>query len=157
VHGSTYRVEVRATSHAGLESLAAVAELLVDLTPPEAVSVRNGPTGRSMSCATGDSAPACSWSVVDDDESGIVSLEWALGSSPFLTDLRPFASVPILAAQAVAQDETIPAPDADVTNMYCVVRATNGAGLVTLATSRGVRILPVCSSGEPVFCCEDVD
>ena len=82
------------------------------------------------------------------EESGLASIEVAVGSSPSATDVMPFTPVPSLANYV-----QIALPrQGEGRLLYVTARATNGVGLSSTATSDGVRM--ICSP-EQVGCSYD--
>ena len=81
VDGSSYSVVVRGTTHAGLWSEAA-ASFVLDRTPPSAGRVYNGLLS-DRGCQNSGQPVVVTWDSAgfSDDCSGILSLEWGLGTS----------------------------------------------------------------------------
>jgi hypothetical protein len=78
-HGEAYVASVLTTSHSG-RSAEATVRLVADLTPPEVLSVRDGPLEYDAGCGAADQPFPCSWEGVLDEDSGLSLVQWALGS-----------------------------------------------------------------------------
>ena len=158
-HGGAYRLVVRATSHAGLtsDSSASVA-FGVDLTAPTITALHDGSaTPVDLTCQPAQSAPGCTWSGVNDQESGLRSLEWAMGTIAFASDVQNFTSVASTASTAALgrwnPDEESTHRGVSVgTTLYCTLRVTNGAGVVATISSDGVRLLESRCGSLPASC-----
>ena len=99
-----------------------------------------------------------------DDVSGLTSVEWGVGTLPGTDDVIEFDSLlaPLLASP---RNDTERMPTVSVTGrdllttfpalgtvVYCTVRLRNQAGLVTLASSDGTRLLETTDCTEPFTC-----
>lgn len=146
-HGRSYRVSLRVTSHAGLTSTITSPRFRFDLTPPDKGELR---VGRCY--MPGPSAPiAIGWDGFEDLESGISSIEMALGTVPNGQDILP--------ARRVGQEPTGQARLQDVVSLqpgsmvYVTVRATNSVGLmieVSMPPGQGIRVLDPATA--PTVC-----
>ncbi|MBI2931957.1 MAG: hypothetical protein HYY16_09920, partial [Planctomycetes bacterium] len=131
--GTTYYVTVRALNGTGLATTAASNGVIVDTTPPVAGSVNDGPTS-DIDAQNFTWQISANWSGFTDPQSGIAVYEWAIGSSPGATDVQPFTSLGTTSAANGSLSL------ADATTYFVTVRATNGVGLTTTASSDGVTI-----------------
>ena len=139
-HGAEYTIEVRATSHAGL-SRAITTSFRVDRTPPVAVGVFNDQL-RNIACQRVSDPIRVSWTSIQDDESGVHSIVWALGSQPFAQDLLSGTRIDGDAG-GVAREW------ADSTGVYLkpgmvvhsMLTVTNQAGGVAIFTPPPVRMV----------------
>ncbi|MBI2930505.1 MAG: hypothetical protein HYY16_02545, partial [Planctomycetes bacterium] len=113
---------------------ALVVDTGVDATAPIAGSVNDGP-GPDISYQTSTTTIAANWSGFSDPESGIASYEWAVGTAPGATDVQAFVSV---GASTSASNSSLTLTSG--TTYTVTVRAINGAGLSTTASSDGVRV-----------------
>ena len=141
-----YRVVVSATSHAGHTS-AASASFVVDLSPPTIASLTDGfDSTFDLVCLPATASVGCTWSGVEDPESGVSAVEWALGSAPLKSDLAPFAVSRSSSAQVNAATGL-----AAGAHVYCTLRVTNGAGVAITKSSNGVRLVePSCDLEDSV-------
>ena len=151
--GAAYTVSVVARSHSGRETTA-TARFTADMSPPYVGFVHDGFDAYDAGCAAADEPIRCAWRQVTDVTSGIAKVEWGVGTSPLATDLIPFAA----GRAASAANGTAALPQSGVTGVgsrvYCTVRATNGAGLVTVASSNGVRLVEPSCDAPPTLCVE---
>jgi len=135
-HGTTYYVTVRATNDIALFTTGSSNGVKVDTTPPTVGSVNDGP-GADI-----DTSPlvtlSANWSFADP-ESGIAAYEWAIGTSAGATNVMPFTYVAV-DSSAVATGLNL----ATGVTYYVTVRATNGAGTSTTASSDGVVLTGTC-------------
>jgi len=151
-HAKPYTLELSATSHAGIVSDITSTTVTADLTPPHIVGVSDG-AGRAetdLSCVNAFAVLGCSWAAVDDETSGIKALEWALGSMPLGSDLQPFAhistSVTSITNDVSSATTSATIVDSDPLSAFCTIRATNGAGHVTVASSDGAQVIKECNT-----------
>jgi hypothetical protein len=144
----------QAASDAAAEAAAAAAPNTtipaVGVVPGTSVAVTAGPsvwrTDATFVSLTGvpdaDFSPAVNWFSLSwepflDTGSGIAALGYCLGSRPYTCDLRPMARVrPRLAVDSINVTELALPAGAMV---YATVAAVNGMGMVSLATSNGMR------------------
>ena len=141
------------TSHAGLSSSARTSFTLDILAPGAAVSDGAGGASESLACVNVAEPLSCSWSGVQDELSGVRSLEWAIGTAPFASnappDVQPFTS---LSPRSLGSACTAAAVNASVgTQVHCILRVVDRAGMETIVSSRGARLVePTCN--EPFVC-----
>ena len=94
-----------------------------------------------------------SWEGFEDAESGVTSVEWAVGLTPGGTELRNFTDVGA-ASGSVPRSWTPPdtAGLREGQAVFSTLRATNGAGAQTYVRADGVRLVaPTCST-TPLLC-----
>ena len=148
-HNQSYRANVMATSHAGLTG-DAEATFVLDRTPPEPMTVYDGAESTDLACCSVSSRLGCSWLPVTDRTSGISQLEWALGTTPFGTDLQPFTALNVTSTSAEVNEQLTTTPPGTIT--FCTLRATNRAGLQTVAASDGATVIDDTSCDAPFAC-----
>jgi hypothetical protein len=149
-HGVEYEARVLATSLAGMSRQVA-ASFTADLTPPIPGGVVDGfgLDAHDVSCVATSEPLACAWDPAADDVSGLLSVEWAVGTTPLSDDVQPFmqAGTTVLHAKAAKK------PDLPVgTTVYCTVRSTNRAGLASTASSDGAKLVDADSCADPYVC-----
>lgn len=153
VAGDMFQAVVRCTNQAGLTSTAVSNVTTVDTTPALPGVVLDTTLAWSehdLDVQGNAHAVAARWSHFVDDESGVVRYEAAVGTTPGGTQVAPFRLV-----HSIAKDGTPGGPGTHpsvnyvtvsglfldhATTVYTTVRATNGAGVVSTATSDGVVI-----------------
>ena len=149
--GAALAVVVTATSHAGL-STRAVGGFRVDRTPPVARGpVFNGDM-QTTPCQSATTPFRASWEQVEDLESGVESIEWALGYWPHGEDLLAFTRVEGDDGNVVR--EWTPKPSRSNRGhvkynavVYSTLRVRNGAGDAALFSSPPMRIVATnCSA-----------
>ena len=130
-HGKTYYVNVRAISTIGKAGVVGSSDgILVDTTPPGKPSVTDGGAyASSPSQLTG------SWTA-SDAESGVVSYEYAVGTTSGGTNIKNWTSAGNQTSATIGSMTLI-----DGGNYFISVRATNGAGLKSqVGTSDGIIV-----------------
>ena len=143
--GESYAIEVRAISHAGLSGTSA-ATFQVDRTPPVAAAVFNGQL-RNVACQQVTAPMQVSWTSIEDHESGVRSIVWALGLQPFAQDL-------LVAMRIDGDAGGLARKWSDTTGVlkpgmvvHSTLTVTNGAGSAAVFTPPPVRVVPHnCSS-----------
>jgi len=150
-HGGQYVVVVSATSHAGLTGNASVA-FGVDRTAAAIGTLLDGGSSPvDLVCLPSSAPPGCTWSEVEDGESGVVRIEWAVGTAPYVDDVQPFVTAKLDATFAAMATST--AESASATSVFCTLRVTNGAGAQTLLVSDGARVIDSsCTDDVPSSC-----
>jgi MYXO-CTERM domain-containing protein len=134
ISGTIYFVTVRATNAAGLTASKTSDGVKVDASPPNQGTVVDGP-GADIDTQTSLTTLSASWSGFFDADSSITGYEWAVGTSAGATDVQGFVSVG-LATSGSGSSFSL----AGGTTYYVTVRATNGAGLTSTASSDGVTV-----------------
>jgi hypothetical protein len=98
--------------------------------------VNDGPTpGVDLAVQGTTTALAANWSGFDDPHTGITEYEWAIGTTPGGTEVRPFTSV---ATSTTASASGLALTDG--VTYFVTVRATNGSGRTITATSNGIEV-----------------
>ena len=156
--GASCTITLTAFNNAGL-SVQASSSFVIDRTPPIAGTIYTAEQyGANRGCQLASGRFSVSWGGFEDLQSGLQSLEWALGTEPGREDLRPYRlasdlgyvvrswtgvqSVQIASADnAIASPPPSPPGLAFATDVYASVRATNNAGAVTVTSSPPVRII----------------
>jgi hypothetical protein len=133
--GVRYFLSVMAVDHAGNTVVQSSNGVLVDSTPPDIGVVRDG-TGSSDVHSQPLGPLSASWSEFLDAGSGVVRYEWAVGSSPCATDVQGYTNVGMALHARMASAEGL----AGERRYFVAVRATDGAGLSSAATSNGVWV-----------------
>jgi predicted GH43/DUF377 family glycosyl hydrolase len=108
--------------------------IIVDTTGPVAGAVNDG-GGADIAYQASTTTISANWSGFGDPQSGVVSYEWAIGTTPGGTDIQGWANVG-LSTSATNGSLTL----VNGTTYYVSVRATNGAGLQTTITADGVTV-----------------
>lgn len=132
----TYTYQIRAVDLAGnFGSFSSVSSgVVVDTSAPAAGSVSDG-TGADADFQAGTTSLSANWTAFTDAESGIAGYEWAIGTTPGGTETQAFTSVGLVTSAS----NTALTLSTGAT-YYASVRATNGAGLTTTATSDGLLV-----------------
>ncbi|MBI3183425.1 MAG: hypothetical protein HYZ28_14905, partial [Myxococcales bacterium] len=139
--GTTYYLTVRATNGAALTATATSDGVTVDTSGPPLSLVNDG-AAADIDFQTSAAVLEANWAGASDPESGTVKYEWAIGTTVGGTEVQAFVDV-ALSTSASATGLTLTSG----AKYYVTVRATNGAGLVTLLSSDGVT---VDTSGPPL-------
>ena len=143
--GVEYTIEAHATSHAGLTG-SAKTTFMVDRTPPAAVAVFNGQL-RNVACQQVSKPLRVSWQSITDDESGVASIEWALGTQPLAHDLLAATRIDGDAGELAREWSDMSGMLKPGTIVHSTLTVTNGAGDATVFTPPPVRMVPRnCSS-----------
>ena len=133
ISGTEYFVTVRATNGSGLQSTATSDGVMVDATPPTATGVPNDGTGADIDYQSSTTTLSANWAgVFADAQSGVAGYEWAIGTTAGGTNILGYASVGTATSASGSFSLT------SGTKYYVTVRATNGVGLQSTATSDGV-------------------
>lgn len=137
IEGAAYFLTLRTVNEAGLVSTAATGAIIIDSTPAENVHIsETDAAGVAVDAVSNVDNALCSWSYYDG-ESGIVEYEVGLTTIPLATvppDIVAFQSV------GLRTEYRLSFLNVNLTHgqhYYCIVQATNGAGLKTAHTSRG--------------------
>ena len=134
--GEYYVTSVRCVNEAGAYATLDTDGFFVDTTPPDSATARVQHSVHDLTVAvqveTGQLE--ASWSGFSDPESGIVGFAWAIGSTAGATDVLPHTPL----GAAASAHTTLPLQDGET--YFVTVYATNGAGLVSSATSGGVTV-----------------
>uniref|UniRef100_A0ABM0M5T3 Uncharacterized protein LOC102801709 n=1 Tax=Saccoglossus kowalevskii TaxID=10224 RepID=A0ABM0M5T3_SACKO len=128
--GYTYYATVKATDFVGLTTISVSPGVTIDTTPPQKTDVKIN-IGGSFHVST--SSVSASWrGLFVDLESGISIYEWAVGSLPGFADIMPFT---VINSEEGTSDENIDLELIEGHAYYVSVKAYNGAGMSTMATS----------------------
>ncbi|XP_077997650.1 uncharacterized protein LOC144450798 isoform X2 [Glandiceps talaboti] len=128
--GITYFITVKATDNVGFTTEAVSAGVTIDTTPPMKSDIKIDVGGNFHLSTKSISAE---WQgLFTDLESGISHYEWAVGSKPGFADVMSFT--------ATNSEEAVSDPSTDLGLIeghfyFVTVKAYNGAGLSTLASS----------------------
>jgi hypothetical protein len=156
-HGVTYELVVEATSGAGLAGNASVS-FSIDQTPPIVGAIADGARSPiDLDCVPSEAPLGCSWSGVTDAESGIVSVEWAMGTKPNLADVHPFTRVPLTTLASTTDAAAAELAPNGAARYFCVLRVVNGAGLTLTTGSDGARLVDAsCADDVPSTCADEL-
>jgi len=91
------------------------------------------------------------WSGLADTGSGIASVEWAIGSAPLASDVKPFGFVSMEDAGSVPRTWSGGSVSPTMHTIYNTLRVSDRAGNTVFGTSSGVRIVP--DGGSDHFVC----
>jgi len=134
--GVRYFLSVMAVDHAGNTVVQSSDGVLVDSTPPAVGVVRDG-LGASDAHSQPLGPLSASWTDFLDAGSGVARYEWAVGTSPCATDVQGYKDVGMALHAHMTSAEGL----AGETRYFVAVRATDGAGLSSAATSNGVWVV----------------
>jgi len=137
VHNTTYYVNIRAENNAGVFSEITSSDgILIDTTPPVAVSVVNDGIGTDIDFSSVTTRLSSNWSASSDSESGISGYYIAIGSTPGGTNVLNWTNV-----GNVLSTTTYGLTLKHATTYYVSVKVENYAYLVsTVTVSDGVLI-----------------
>jgi len=131
--GQIYHALVRATDHGGNRAVAVTTVgVRVDTTAPGASTVLHVQTGSAQEnpqAATLATSLTAQWSRCEDAESGVVMVQWAVGSVAYADNVAVFTRA---GDTGGVRDDVQIAQGASV---YVTVKCTNGAGLHSIASS----------------------
>ena len=140
-HGSFVYITVEGTNAAGLAINQTSTRVEIDKTHPLPGMVKDGLLFYDIDCQPDSQPISAQWSSFTDHESGIVSYAWAVGTNQYSSNLLGWTAVG--KATSASVNTTIITAQTEV--IFVSVRAYNGAGLSTAATSDGIRLLPSVS------------
>lgn len=127
-----------------VNTAAAQYSITYDATPPAAGNVNDG-AGSDVDSQVSTTTIAANWNGFTDGGSGIASYAWAIGTTPGGTNLLNFTGVGTSTTASISSLTL----GAGVT-YYVTIRATNGVGLSSAATSDGVAVaIPVPPPVDP--------
>ncbi len=137
----------------GSQNLADLSDLVVettgsDLSPPVAGTVLDGWSGADLDVQLSTTTLAAHWSGFSDAQSGIAGYAWALGTTPGGEQVRAFSAVGLQTAASTSAVDALLSLSPGTT-YYVSVRATNGAGLTSTASSDGVQVTGTDLAGPP--------
>ncbi|XP_022100380.1 uncharacterized protein LOC110984469 isoform X2 [Acanthaster planci] len=136
-HGSRVYVTVMARNAADLIAISTSAPEMIDLTPPEILSVIDGKTEQDVDFSADDSSLSFRWSA-SDAESEIDHCEWAVGSEPKLDDIIPWSQSPNATSTITTSLSQIMV---EGQSMYATVICYNHNGQSSWKSSDGVTIV----------------
>ena len=140
--GLQYIAVVRAVSHAGLASNAS-SSFLVDRTPAASSEVLNG--GKEhLTCQPASAPVRIGWMPFVDEESGIASISWAVGTSWLGEDLMP--PTPVMGDAGTIARQWNSSELSPGMLVYSTLAVRNGAGDVMTVSAAPLRIVPNNSS-----------
>jgi len=139
--GVALSMVVTGISHVGM-SVRASAGFSMDRTPPVSRGSAFNADMRNVACQSAASPFRTSWDEVEDPESGVVSIEWALGYWPQAEDLQPFTRVDGDYGSVLREWSPYRGRVLLDTIVYSTLRVRNGAGDTTLITPPPVRVVP---------------
>ncbi|XP_028399029.1 uncharacterized protein LOC114522522 [Dendronephthya gigantea] len=134
--GTEFNLVIKAWNHAKLETTAVSNPFILDKTPPESGTVFDGDTYlKDEVYQSSFEQLSVSWKGFRDRESGIVHYEICIGSKSGLCDVLGFQDVGFTTKALInnlnlTHNETY----------YTTVRAINGAGQTSFASSNGIFI-----------------
>ena len=141
-HRDSYYCSVWGTNRAGLSASSTSDGVLADLTAPLTGTVIDG-TKSDLDCQHSNDSITARWYNFFDNESDIAFYEWGIGSKKGKDDLLPFAST---GANQTASARLNVGVGAKRTLVFVTVRAQNGAGSTSYASSDGLRLLEPASA-----------
>ena len=151
--GREYNLVVKAMNFAELEAAAVSNPLILDKTPPESGMVFDGDEYLKDKIYQSSSEEiSVSWKGFQDKESGIARYEICVGSKTGLCDVSAFkkyglVTKAVINAVNLTHNETY----------YTTVRAVNGAGQTSFATSNGIFIDLTSPEGGRLRDGDDID
>ncbi len=139
---ATYFVTVVAITASGQTFQSTSNGVIIDITPPTIVSAIEQfdvsfSLQQSSQFQSSNNSIVARWSF-EDIESGIAGYEWAIGSAPFQEDVQ---SRTFVGMETSAINNNLNGVLIENTTYYVTVYATNGAGLISNATSVGITYL----------------
>ena len=156
--GTEYFCTVVAYDLVGQSVSASSRGVVVDTTPPQVGDVLDlAPTSMQEGLGHVDidtvAAPTsvhATWADWSDPESGLVLVEWAVGTTPGANDITAWSVAPPGALSVSYDLRAAGVTVSPGTILYASARMTNGLGLTAQATSDGVTVLATGSvAGSP--------
>ncbi|XP_021360606.1 uncharacterized protein LOC110455039 isoform X2 [Mizuhopecten yessoensis] len=134
--GHKYFVIILVTNRARLPVLSSSESFVVDQSPPSEGSVRDGLLFRTpdVDFQANTTHAGCHWSGFSDPHSGVRYYLVGLGTRPLQDDVRTLSSFGTKTA-ITWQHIVIPG-----VNLFCIVKACNGAGLCSSVSSNGFTV-----------------
>lgn len=137
IEGGAYFLTLRTVNEAGLVSTANTGAMIIDSTPADCVHVSAMDTAGAIVDAVSNVDDAlCAWSYYDG-ESGIVEYEVGLTTLPLATVPPDVASFQNVGKRTKYKLSFLNVSLIHGQSYYCIVRATNGAGLQMTHTGHG--------------------
>ena len=135
-HGTEYRFVVKAVNMAGFDTDSVSNLFILDSTSPEVGIVYHGHKPLQDKYYQSSSLEvSASWTSFSDKESGISRYEVCIGSIPGLCDVSAFRNVGVTTSTIVGNLHLH-----HNSTYYTTVRAANGAGQTSFASSSGIII-----------------
>ncbi|XP_041351011.1 uncharacterized protein LOC121369994 [Gigantopelta aegis] len=134
-HNTEIYITVVATNAAGLSSVSTSGAIKVDMTPPVITDVNDG---EDFDADFQKSSRLYVNYKVSDAESGVDYCEWAIGTGPGITDLKPFNKVD---ASNQHDHDIDPSRIGLSLMVYSTVRCYNKAGLPAQASTDGIKLV----------------
>ena len=144
LEASSYFITIEAVTASGQYVRSSSNGVLIDVTPPVLVrSIEQFDVAHSATQASlfqGNNHTISARWLFEDLDSGIVEYQWAIGTGPYAQDIQPFVSV------GRATQSTNPNLEGLLVHnvtYYITIKATNGAGLSSNASSLGITYLDI--------------
>ena len=83
-HGKSYVVAVRGQNHVGLHTTSMSTAVTIDATPPNTGKIAHKSRDQLVFECQMSTVIEAAWTGFDDDESGIQSLSWSVGTKPLV-------------------------------------------------------------------------
>ena len=135
IDGQCYVIKVRATNHAGLSTTVVSAPVTFDSTPPTLGTVLDGQSNNDTDFQRSHWALSARWRNFVDKESEVFQFHWCIGTEIGMCDIKHWESV---GTEASASAEGLLLEQGK--KYFSAVRATNRAGLSSIAYSDGLII-----------------
>jgi hypothetical protein len=151
--GTEYNLVIKALNFAELETTAVSNPFILDKTPPESGMVFDGDEYmKDQAYQSSSSEISANWKGFQDKESGITRYEVCVGSNAGLCDVSGYRNYG-LATEAIISILNLTHNEM----YYTTVRAVNGAGQTSFATSNGIFIDMTSPEGGSVSDGDDTD
>ena len=151
--GMEYNLVIKAMNFAELETTAVSNPFILDKTPPESGMVFDGDDYlKDQAYQSSFSEISVSWKGFQDKESGITRYELCVGSNAGLCDVSGYTNYG-LATNAIINNLNLTHNE----TYYTTIRAVNGAGQTSFATSNGIFIDMTSPEGGSVSDGDDTD
>ncbi|XP_078697384.1 uncharacterized protein LOC144925295 [Branchiostoma floridae x Branchiostoma belcheri] len=138
---AVYYITVKAVSGSGRVALSSSNGVSIDVTPPDIQDIYHVDMSwddEEISQFQGSNSTIAVRYKAFDEESQVVEYVWAIGTSPWATDVQPFRSNGL---KDMAVNSDLEGFLRHGTTYYVTLKALNGAGLQTVVTSPGVKVL----------------
>ncbi|XP_078616233.1 uncharacterized protein LOC144884654 [Branchiostoma floridae x Branchiostoma japonicum] len=138
---AVYFITVKAVSGSGREVLSSSNGVNIDVTPPDIQDLYHVDMSwddEEISDFQGSNSTIAVRYKAFDSESQVVEYFWAIGTSPGGTDVQPFRSNGL---KDIAVNSDLEGFLRHGSTYYVTLKAVNGAGLQSIVTSSGVKVL----------------